>query len=508
MKQLILFILLVFGHNVIYAQVSVSDLSLPYGKYEVGFKHYVRNDSTRSYKRLYDFTAKILPRPIPISIWFPAAPQARPKPMTVEDYMTILKEEEEWEELPDSRILEWFYYSNSESNKCHLAERTKAKNNLRPLSQKFPVVIYAASYQASSAENFVLCEFLASHGFIVISSPSRGTENRFLDGGTTRDIETQARDIEFLIAEISKNAFADINNLAVVGFSFGGISNILAQMMDKRIKSIICLDGSIRYQYSKIQQSPYFNLSSFDVPFLFMSQKEIPAQVLKEDNIDSSLNTTFQFYDSLKNSNAYYFKFNDLTHSYFSAMGVLFAHRDTRQDKSDSAIMNSYKWLNIYTLNFLNAFLNKDSQAKQFLEMQSAEHGVLNQTIIKLSEKKAIPKEFSFDDFNLLAINQNYQSLSDLYTSVKNNQPDFKMEEWKLNTLGLSLLFKNKWQAGINVLLLNTVLFPESANTYDSLGEGYLITGDKEKASKNFKKSLELNPQNQNAIDRLNALNK
>ena len=508
MKQLILFILLLFGHNIIYAQVSVSGLSLPYGKYEVGFKHYVCNDSTRSYKRLYDFTGKVLPRPIPVSIWFPAASQARTKPMTVESYMAILKEEEEWEELPDSRILEWFYYSNSESNKSHLAEKTKAKNNLRPLAQKFPVVIYAPSYQASSAENFALCEFLASHGFIVISSPSRGTENRFLDGGTTRDIETQARDIEFLIAEISKNAFADINNLAVVGFSFGGISNILAQMMDKRIKSIVCLDGSIRYQYSKIQQSPYFNLSGFDVSFLFMSQKEIPAQVMKEDNIDSSLNTDFQFYDSLKNSNAYYFKFNDLTHSYFSAMGVLFADRDTRQDKSDSAIMNSYKWLNIYTLNFLNAFVNKDSQAKQFLENQPANNEVLNDAIVKISEKKAFHKEFSFDDFNLLAIKQTYQSLPDLYTSVKSNHPDFKMEEWKLNTLGLSLLFKNKLQEGINVLMLNTVLFPESANTYDSLGEGYLITGDKEKASKNFKKSLELNPQNQNAIDRLNALNK
>jgi pimeloyl-ACP methyl ester carboxylesterase len=508
MKQLILFILLLFGQKIIYAQVSVSKLSLPYGKYEVGFKHYVCNDSTRSYKRLYDFTDKILPRPISVSIWFPAIPKAGTKLMTVEDYMTILKDEEEWEELPNSRILEWFYYSNSESNKSHLAETTKAKGNLRPLSQKFPAVIYAPSYQASSTENFALCEFLATHGFIVISSPSRGTENRFLDGGTTRDIETQARDIEFLIAEISKNSFADINNLAVVGFSFGGISNILAQMMDERIKSIICLDGSIRYQYSKIQQSPYFNLAGFDVPFLFMSQKEIPAQVMKEDNIDSTLNTSFLFYDSLKNSNAYYFKFNDLTHSYFSSMGVLFADRDARQDKSDSAIMKSYKWLNIYTLNFLNAFVKKDNQAKLFLEKQPAENGVLNDAIVKLSEKKAVAKEFSFDDFNMLAIKQNYQSLPALYAAVKSNHPEFKMEEWKLNTLGLSLLFKNKWQAGINILLLNTVLFPESANTYDSLGEGYLITGDKEKALENFKKSLDFNPQNQNAIDRLKALNK
>jgi tetratricopeptide (TPR) repeat protein len=270
----------------------------------------------------------------------------------------------------------------------------------------------------------------------------------------------------------------------------------------------VCLDGSIKYQFSKIQQSPFFKISNFDVPFIFMSQKDIPEEVLKEDKIEPSLNTTFLFYDSLKNSDAYYFKFNDLTHSYFSSMGVLFAERDARQDKSDSAIMHSYRWLNIYTLNFLNAFVKKDNQAKKFLEARPADNGILNQAIEKLSAKKAVVKEFSFEDFNLLAIKRNYQSLSDLYTSVKNSYPNFKMEEWKLNTLGLSLLFRNKLKAGINILVLNTVLFSKSANTYDSLGEGYLITGDKRKALNNFKKSLELNPENQNAVERLKILDR
>ncbi len=505
MKILILSTFLLLSHNILNAQASLSGLSLPYGKYAIGFKHYISNDNTRTYERLYDWNKKVLARPIPISIWFPSQQQTKNSFMTVEDYMVILKEEEEWEELPNDRILDWFYYSNSASNKSHLREKVKAKNNTPPLRQKFPVVIYAPSYQASSVENFALCEFLTSHGFVVISSPSRGTENRFLDGGTTRDIETQARDIEFLINEISNKTYADVNNLAVIGFSFGGISNVLAQMTDKRIKAIVCLDGSVKYQFKKIQLSPYFNLANFDLPFIFMSQKDIPIEVMREDNIDSTLNTRFDFYDSLKYSNAYYLKFNDLTHAYFSTMGVLFQDRDTRQDKSDSEIMNSYKWANIYTLNFLNAFINNNSHAKLFLENKPIENGVVNESIVNKS-KKTLLKDFSFEDFNLLAIKQKYQTLYNLYTTIKINNSTFKIEEWKLNNLGLSLLFKNKLQAGINVLILNTTLFPESANTFDSLGEGYLIKGDKEKASENFKKSLELNPQNQNAINRLKEL--
>lgn len=299
MKILLLSISLLCCYN-LNAQVSFSKLSLPYGKYDIGFKHYTRYDNTRTYERLGDWNKKATARPIPVSLWFPSQKQTQNSQMNIGDYMVILKEEEEWEVLPNERILEWFYYSNSDKNKSHLKEKVKAIKNTKPLQNKFPIVVYSPSYQASSVENFALCEFLASHGFIVISSPSRGTENRFLEGGTTRDIETQARDIQFLINEVGNQSFADINKIAVMGFSFGGMSNVLAQMMDKRVKAIICLDGSIKYQFQKIQASPYFDLSKVDVPFIFMSQKDIPAQVMQEDKIDSTLNTKFEFYDSIK----------------------------------------------------------------------------------------------------------------------------------------------------------------------------------------------------------------
>lgn len=504
MKILFLSISLLFCYN-LNAQVSFSKLSLPYGKYDVGFKHYIRYDSTRTYERLSDWTKKATARPIPISIWFPSLRQTQNSQMTIEDYMVILKEEEEWEVLPNERILDWFYYSNSDENKNHLKEKVKAIKNAKVFQNKFPVVVYSPSYQASSVENFALCEFLASQGFVVISSPSRGTDNRFLDGGTTRDIETQARDIQFLINEIENLPFADNNNLAVMGFSFGGISNVLAQMMDKRIKAIICLDGSIKYQYQKIQASPYFNLFKVDVPFIFMSQKDIPTEVMKEDKIDSTLNTKFEFYDSVKYSNAYYFKFSNMTHSYFSSMGVLFQDRDIRQDKSDTEIMDSYRWVNIYTLNFLNAFLNNQNRGKAFLENQPADNGVIGEIILKKS-KESLIKPFSFEDFNLLAIKQNYNDLGNLYKTIVKERPTFKLEEWKANTLGLTLLFKKRIREGINILMLNTTLFPESANAYDSLGEGYLIAGDKKNAAESFKNSLKFDPQNQNAINRLKQI--
>jgi tetratricopeptide (TPR) repeat protein len=46
---------------------------------------------------------------------------------------------------------------------------------------------------------------------------------------------------------------------------------------------------------------------------------------------------------------------------------------------------------------------------------------------------------------------------------------------------------------------LNTQLFPESSNAWDSLGEGYMKTGKDKKAIAGYQKSLELDPDNKNA---------
>lgn len=63
-------------------------------------------------------------------------------------------------------------------------------------------------------------------------------------------------------------------------------------------------------------------------------------------------------------------------------------------------------------------------------------------------------------------------------------------------------------EEGINVLLLALHIYPTSANLYDSLAEAYLYKKNVIDAIFNFKKSLELNPENQNAKDKLKQLEK
>ena len=508
MRLTILQILIFFLGNLIAAQTSLEDIDLENGAYKVGFLHYTANDNTRTYSRIFDYTNKKVPRPIPVSIWYPSKQDMfNSEPLTVLDYLEILKDEEEWEHLPNEQILNWFYYANTPANQKHLLETTTAYSGAGFAEGKFPVIIYAPSFQASSIENFALCEYMASHGFVVISSPSRGTETRWFGNNNAKEIETQARDVEYLMTEIGKYPVAG-DDIAIMGFSFGGLSNILVQNRNDKVKAVVSLDGTERYQYGLLTQSPFFDAFKMDVPYMHMAQKDIPEIVLKEDNIDAALNTEFKFYDSITNSKVYRLKFHNLTHSHFSTLGVLFADRDKRQDKSDPVIMDSYKWVARYALHFLEVTLRKDDNAKKFIDNNPQDNGA-GDDLIMLQIKQPEKEGYTFQDFNELASKKNYKNLVQLHDSILKNHPSFKIPEGHLNTLGLQLVFNPKTSdQGIQVILLGTKLYPNSANLYDSLAEGYLFMGNDEKAIESFERSLELNPQNQNAISRLEQLKK
>ena len=60
----------------------------------------------------------------------------------------------------------------------------------------------------------------------------------------------------------------------------------------------------------------------------------------------------------------------------------------------------------------------------------------------------------------------------------------------------------------IEILKLNVKEYPDSFNVYDSLGEAYMLNGDNKLAIKNYKKSLKINPDNNNGKQKLEELKK
>ncbi|MFY9557032.1 MAG: serine hydrolase [Blastocatellia bacterium] len=95
------------------------------------------------------------------------------------------------------------------------------------------------------------------------------------------------------------------------------------------------------------------------------------------------------------------------------------------------------------------------------------------------------------------------------YKKIKRENPaNAAVDEGRLNTLGYSLLQQKKLAEAIAVFKLNVELYPKSSNAHDSLGEAYMANGDKELAITNYKKSLELDPSNTNAVEMLKKLSR
>lgn len=93
------------------------------------------------------------------------------------------------------------------------------------------------------------------------------------------------------------------------------------------------------------------------------------------------------------------------------------------------------------------------------------------------------------------------------YHELKKSKPDvYDFHERELNLLGYALLGAGKTKDAIEIFKLNVAMYPLGFNTYDSLGEAYLANGDRELAIKNYRKSLELNPQNTNATNVLKKI--
>jgi CubicO group peptidase (beta-lactamase class C family) len=71
--------------------------------------------------------------------------------------------------------------------------------------------------------------------------------------------------------------------------------------------------------------------------------------------------------------------------------------------------------------------------------------------------------------------------------------------EMEVNAVGYLLLQAEKAQKALEVFALNTRVFPDAFNTWDSLGEAHMVLGHNEEAIRAYERSLALNPDNTNA---------
>ena len=110
-------------------------------------------------------------------------------------------------------------------------------------------------------------------------------------------------------------------------------------------------------------------------------------------------------------------------------------------------------------------------------------------------------------EYRFLVKENNEWKINSLITHAQNtSNASPQAIENTMNATGYNLLTSKRVDDAIEVFLLNVKLFPNSWNVYDSLGEAYAAAGKKDLAIKNYERSIELNPKNDNGRKMLETL--
>lgn len=91
------------------------------------------------------------------------------------------------------------------------------------------------------------------------------------------------------------------------------------------------------------------------------------------------------------------------------------------------------------------------------------------------------------------------------YNSIKDSEA-YSLNEGEMNTIGYQLMRSNRLAESSKIFQLVVEEFPASSNAYDSYGESLMMLGKDDLAVINYRKSVELNPNNQNGIASLEKL--
>jgi CubicO group peptidase (beta-lactamase class C family) len=142
-----------------------------------------------------------------------------------------------------------------------------------------------------------------------------------------------------------------------------------------------------------------------------------------------------------------------------------------------------------------DAFLRADAEVRYtFVKGSDAREEIViaplrgeSKTGKRIADTVRVPAE-DLEAGKFAAAAAGYQSLRDA------NPSDPSVAEARLNALGYALLTRNEFKGAIAILRMNTQLYPDSANTYDSLAEAHMKTGDRKQAIALYRKALETLP--------------
>lgn len=497
-----LIVLVVAGNAQAAAQTAGSPALMPTpGPHAVGLRMVQQYDYSRMLEAPVDAFGNVgnvgPGRPIQTLVWYPAR-RTDAAPMQVADYFQASLSGVDFQVSAADTAKQRAGWMSS-PQKALFGAATLAVRDAQPVDGRFPVVIYAPGYAGLAHENLDLCEYLASHGYVVIASRSLGARSVMMtvdiDG-----IEAQASDIAFLANYAQTLPQADIANMAAAGYSWGGMANIFAAARTGRFKALVSLDGSIRYNPKIWSAATYVRPARTAVPLMFLGSRMPTAETMeRDDKLGPS------YINTMKYSDVYVATAPPMTHRDFTSTALRSSPDSAFGDYQRADVLQAYRSVVLYSRQFLDAYLKSDAKALAFLKDSPARHGIGPQ-VMSMEFHPATSTLASQGDFLRAFAKTDYRDAQSIHTRISAQSPDFKLNPTDLNTLGYQLLSGNNARGAVELFKLATFIDPTFANGFDSEGEAHEALGETALAIAAYQKAVAVDKNQVNAIARIKAL--
>lgn len=466
------------------------------GEYGIGFKAVEKFDYSRTLSEKTDYFGAPLDRerarPIQICIWYPANVSTDDLRMTYGEYSFVYPEDERFIDLlaflqeREVNIIQGMTRQDRGFVLDMLSVELAGVKDATPVEGSFPLVIYHPNSETSYCDNVVLCEYLASHGFVVATTHPLGLSDP-TPGVDPVGLETVIGDREFVLAQMYGFPNVNTNSVGMVGFGSGGLSSLLTRMRNSDIDAVVDLGGALTdsSRIDLVKQNPFFNVTKMTVPMLMMYT-------------DAQHQPSMSLTDSLVYSDRYLCKLATTSYMDFFTGGK-FLSMIPDSTGATTAPGPVYDAVCQYTMNFLKAYLADDQMAMDFLAAAPSESGLL--TIDQLPGEEAPPTQRQFLH---IATEYGAQRAYEIFQKFNTIIPGgYQIPEGTFNFFGYQELRENRPEDAVLFFRLNAEAHPNSANCWDSYADGCQAAGDVEEAIRCYQKVLEVIDRDPNASDQL-----
>jgi dienelactone hydrolase len=256
----------------------------------------------------------------------------------------------------------------------------QAVRDARVRDGRFPVVFFSHGNQGFRFQNTFWCDFLASHGFVVVSADHTGNAAitiingkavLFSGGEREHSAEDRPRDMSFLLSQMTSwNAGGDsrfsrkldLTKPVAAGMSFGSFTAIKAADLDPRFQAVIAMAYAPAEGHTNT------------VPTLFMLGEEDATIGVKGNeairaNFAAHKGTGYLL--SMKRGGHYSFTdMGKLNPNYGDGVGTG-KQRESGEPYMFTPTESAWKMINSYSLAFLNTFIRGDREFASFLTRSS-----------------------------------------------------------------------------------------------------------------------------------------